>query len=172
MKTLKYIIIKIFNKSQVQFIIKEYKMARKEFVRLMESNIWLLDKYADRLRTDQSHLSGFPRQQMSILVRLHQGGRALLKDIARREFVSAPNLCAVFRKLEADGLVLRTVDEHDRRNTWYSVTERGAKLACDAMETFRDGVEAMFSGLSREDETELTAALKTMNKVLSKMEAK
>ena len=85
-------------------------MSRKEFVRLMESNIWMLDKYADKLRIDQAQLSGFPRQQMSILVRLHQGGRAMLKDIARREFVSTPNLCAVFRKLESDGLVLRVVD--------------------------------------------------------------
>lgn len=147
-------------------------MSRKEFVRLMESNIWMLDKYADKLRVDQAHLSGFPRQQMSILVRLHQGGRALLKDIARREFVSAPNLCAVFRKLEADGLVLRVVDENDRRNTWYSVTPRGAEIAENALETFRNGVEKMFSGISKQDEVELTVALKTMNKILSNMEHK
>ena len=147
-------------------------MSRKEFVRLMESNIWMLDKYADKLRVDQAYLSGFPRQQMSILVRLHQGGRALLKDIARREFVSAPNLCAVFRKLEADGLVLRVVDENDRRNTWYSVTPRGAEIAENALETFRNGVEKMFSGISKQDEVELTTALKTMNKILSNMEHK
>lgn len=145
-------------------------MSRKEFVRLMESNIWMLDKYADRLRTDNAHTSGFPRQQLSILVRLYQGGCAMLKDIARREFVSAPNLCATFRKLEADGLVLRTVDENDRRNTWYSVTERGVKIASESLERFREGVEQMFAGLSEEDEAELTAALKTMNKILSKME--
>lgn len=145
-------------------------MSRKEFVQLMESNIWLLDKYADKLRSNQVHLSGVPRQQMSILVRLHQGGRAMLKDIARREYVSAPNLCAVFRKLEADGLVSRVVDENDRRNTWYAVTERGAELAIGSMERFRNGVEQMFSGLSKEDEAELTKALKTMNKILSKME--
>lgn len=60
-------------------------MSRKEFVRLMESNIWILDKYADRLRNDGAQLSGFPRQQLSILVRLHAGGRAMLKGIARRE---------------------------------------------------------------------------------------
>ena len=145
-------------------------MSRKEFVRFMESNIWMLDKYADRLRIDDAQLSGFPRQQLSILVRLHKGGRAMLKDIARRELVSAPNLCAAFRKLEADGLVLRTVDENDRRNTWYSVTERGAQIASESMERFRASIEQMFAGLSKEDEAELTAALKTMNKILSKME--
>lgn len=147
-------------------------MSRKEFVRLMESNIWMLDKYADKLRIDQAQLSGFPRQQMAILVRLYKGGRAMLKDIARREFVSAPNLCAVFRKLESDGLVLRVVDENDRRNTWYSVTERGAELAQNALETFRNGVEKLFSSLSSEEEAELTAALKVMNKIISNMEQK
>ena len=147
-------------------------MSRKEFVRFMESNIWMLDKYADRLRIDDAHLSGFPRQQLSILVRLHKGGRALLKDIARRELVSAPNLCATFRKLESDGLVARAVDENDRRNTWYSVTERGAQIAAESMERFRNGIEQMFVDLSKEDESELTAALKTMNKILSKMEQK
>ena len=145
-------------------------MSRKEFVRFMESNIWMLDKYADRLRIDDAHLAGFPRQQLSILVRLHKGGRAMLKDIARRELVSAPNLCAAFRKLESDGLVSRTVDENDRRNTWYSVTERGAQIASESMERFRSSIEQMFSGLSKEDEAELTVALKTMNKILSKME--
>ncbi len=145
-------------------------MSRKEFVRFMESNIWLLDKYADRLRIDDAHLSGFPRQQLSILVRLYKGGRAMLKDIARRELVSAPNLCAAFRKLESDGLVSRTVDENDRRNTWYSVTERGAQVASESMDRFRSSIEQMFSGLSKEDEAELTVALKTMNKILSKME--
>ena len=145
-------------------------MSRKEFVRFMESNIWLLDKYADRLRIDDAQLSGFPRQQLSILVRLHKGGRAMLKDIARRELVSAPNLCAAFRKLESDGLVSRTVDENDRRNTWYSVTERGAQIASESMERFRASIEQMFAGLSKEDENELTGALKTMNKILSKME--
>ena len=147
-------------------------MSRKEFVRLMESNIWLLDKYADKLRTDEVHSSGLPRQQLSILVRLHAGGRAMLKDIARREYVSAPNLCAVFRKLESDGLVLRVVDEEDRRNTWYSVTEHGAQIASESMDRFRAGVEQMFAGLSKEDEADLTTALKTMNKILSKMEQK
>ena len=145
-------------------------MSRKDFVRFMESNIWMLDKYADRLRIDDAHLSGFPRQQLSILVRLYKGGRAMLKDIARRELVSAPNLCAAFRKLESDGLVSRTVDENDRRNTWYSVTERGAQVASESMDRFRSSIEQMFSGLSKEDEAELTVALKTMNKILSKME--
>ena len=145
-------------------------MARKEFVRLIEENIWTLDKIADKLRLDRAESTGYPRQMMSILVRLHNGGRAKLKDIARREHVSAPNLCAAFRKLEADGLVIRTIDENDRRNTWYCVSVAGAELAVVAMDLFRAGVEKIFSNISREDEIKLTEALRTMQNILKKVE--
>ena len=145
-------------------------MARKEFVRLMEENIWMLDRIADKLRLERVDSTGYPRQMMSILVRLHNGGRARLKDIARREHVSAPNLCATFRKLEADGLVVRVVDENDRRNTWYGVSDAGAKLATVAMDMFRTGIERVFSELSREDEARLTDALRTMQNIIKKVE--
>lgn len=145
-------------------------MPRKEFVSLMEENIWTLDKIADKLRLGRVDTTGYPRQLMSILVRLHNGGRARLKDIARREHVSAPNLCAAFRKLESDGLVIRTIDENDRRNTWYCVSESGAELARVAMDLFRSGVERIFSDISREDEARLTDALRTMRDVLKKVE--
>lgn len=145
-------------------------MSRKEFVRLMEENIWTLDKIADKLRLDRVDTTGYPRQLMSILVRLHNGGRARLKDIARREHVSAPNLCAAFRKLERDGMVVRTIDEDDRRNTWYCVSERGSELAVVAMDLFRSGIERVFANVSREDEARLTEALRTMHDVLKKVE--
>lgn len=169
---LKRIIVNNFNNWLYSpLIIRKNIMARKEFVRLLESNIWILDKLADRLKLNPAEMTGYPRQQMSILVRLHNGGRARLKDIARREMVSSPNLCATFRKLERDGLVLRTVDENDRRNTWYCVTDQGTQLASRAMDVFRGSVEKMFANISREDEIELTRAMKTMNEILTKMGA-
>lgn len=145
-------------------------MARKEFVKLMEENVLILDRLADRLRLEPGDLSGYPRNQMAVLVRLHMGGCARLKDIARREGVSAPNLCASFRKLERDGLVLRVTDEHDRRNVYYSVTDAGRELAGRVMENFRCHIDKMFSGIARLDEEALTSALKTINGILKKME--
>ena len=98
------------------------------------------------------------------------GGPARLKDIARREMVTAPNLCAAFRKLERDGLVSRRVDEDDRRNTWYAVTQAGQQIAVQAVDAMRAAIEKLFADLSREDEVALTAALKTINGILNKME--
>ncbi len=145
-------------------------MAHKEFVKLFESNILLFDKLADKLKREPSFLAGYPRQQLSILVRLHIGGPARLKDIARREMVTTPNLCAAFRKLERDGFVLRKIDEQDRRNTWYSVTKAGEQVAAQAMDAMRNAIDRLFSKLSREDESALTNAMKTINNILTRME--
>lgn len=145
-------------------------MARKEFIKLLEANLFILDRLSDRLKKEPSVLSGYPRQQLSILVRLHIGGPAKLKDIAHREMVTTPNLCAAFRKLERDGLVLRKIDENDRRNTWYSVTQAGEKIAVQAMDTMRSMIERLFSKLSRSDEEGLTKALKNINEILTKVE--
>ena len=145
-------------------------MARKEFVSLLEDNMWTMDKLSDRLGLKRTEKIGYPRQLLSILVRLHNGGRAKLKDIARREHVSTPNLCAAFRKLEHDGLVVRTTDDEDRRNTWYCVSPRGAELSIRAMELFRDGAEKIFANISKDDEKRLTEALRTLNSVLENVE--
>ena len=145
-------------------------MARKEFVKILESNIMIMDKLSDKFKREPTVLSGYPRQQLSILVRLHIGGPARLKDIARREMVTTPNLCAAFRKLERDGFVLRKIDEQDRRNTWYSVTKAGEQVAAQAMDAMRNAIDRLFSKLSREDESALTNAMKTINNILTRME--
>lgn len=159
----KIIMIQIFNK-------KEKVVPRKEFIHLMEENVLILDRLAAKLRLDPAYLSGYPRQQMIVLVRLHLGGRARLKDIAARDALSAPNLCCAFRKLEQDGFIARDVDAQDRRNVWYSVTQSGAELATRVMENFRSGIDRMFANISKADEERLTAAIKTMNSILKTME--
>ncbi len=145
-------------------------MPRKEFVRLMEENILTLDRMGERLRAAQGGVSSIPRQQLLVLVRLY-GRASRLKDIARRENISTPNLCATFRKLERDGLVARTVDDNDRRNIWYQCTPAGEKMALAAMDKFRDGLENLFRGISRDDEEKLTGALRTMAEILRNMES-
>jgi DNA-binding MarR family transcriptional regulator len=146
-------------------------MSQKEFVSLIEQNIMILDRLGDRLKNHPAVLTEYPRQHLTALVRLHIGGRAKLKDIARREFVPTSNLCAMFRHLERDGLVLRTIDENDRRNTWYSVTESGSELAKRVIEGFRISITDLFSGINHDDEIKLTNSMKTINQILTNMES-
>ena len=145
-------------------------MARKEFVRLIEENMTIMDRLMDHMKSKMIKHMEYTRSQMSVLVRLYLGGRALLKDIAYREFTTTPNLCATFKILESRGLVLREVDERDRRNTWYSVTTAGVEVARTMITTFENTIGEVFAKLSREDEAKLTDAMTTINKVLLNME--
>ena len=145
-------------------------MAHKEFIRLIEENMTIMDRLMDRTKSQTMRHAEYTRSQISVLVRLHIGGRALLKDIAYREYTTTPNLCATFKILESRGLVLREIDEHDRRNTWYSVTPAGAAVAKKTITEFENSIAEVFAGLSREDEEKLVDAMATINKVISKME--
>lgn len=147
-------------------------MAHKEFIKLMKENVMIVDHLANRLKCDFSKISDYSQKHIALLLRLHLGGRALLKDIAQREMVSTPNLCAVFRMLERDGLVSHSVDENDRRNTWYELTESGTTLAMAAFDALGNAIDELTASLSREDEAELSRCMKTMNSILSKLEVK
>lgn len=147
-------------------------MIRKELVSLLEKNILLFAKLSERINRDMINFGDYSRQQAQFLIRLYLGGRVRLKDLAAREFLPAPNLCAAFRKMERDGLVLRTVDEDDRRNTWYSVTESGAAVATKFIDMFHNAIATIFKDIDKNDEDELIKSFKTMNGILMKMESK
>jgi DNA-binding MarR family transcriptional regulator len=106
---------------------------------------------------------------MHVLIHLHIGGRAMLKDIVRRESIPAPNLCAAFRRLESDGLVLRSEDECDRRNVWYSVSESGADVARRALAALRVRLAGFFDAIGAENGGRLIEPLRRINETLNKV---
>lgn len=141
-------------------------MSDKDFISLLSENLRQVERVALRLRPDATQLSGIPRQQVAALVRLHVDGAARLKDIAGREVVPTPNLCAMFRKLERDGLICRTPDEEDRRNVWYSVTPRGAEIATNVLNLFHTTIDRAFANLNPDERTRMKTALRTINDIL------
>ena len=144
-------------------------MVRKELISLLENNIILFSKLSDRINRAQIDFGPYSRTQVQLLIRLYLSGRTRLKDLATREFVPASNLCAAFRKMEGDGIVLRAVDENDRRNTWYSVTDKGAKLATQFINMFHNVMATLFKDIDKADEDKLIESFKTMNAILVKM---
>ena len=147
-------------------------MVHKELVSWLEKNVLLFAKLSERINRGRVQFGEYSRQQVQFLIGLHLGGRQKLKDIAAREFVPAPNLCAAFRKLERDGLVARNIDEKDRRNTWYSVTPTGAEVAKRFMEIFHQAMAAIFKDIDKADEEELIRSFKSINNIFVKMEAR
>ncbi len=145
-------------------------MTHNEVTELMAENMRIMGRLSSRLQPLLEANSNFSRQQMSVLVRLYLAGKIKLKDFASREVISTANLCGVFRKLEQDKLVVRSVDENDRRDTWYEVTRSGKALAEKLIDKFMKGLESLCKVLPEEDEDKLANTVKTINEILKKME--
>lgn len=146
-------------------------MARKELVSWVWKDILSFAKLSERINRSKISFNDYSRTQMQLLIRLYLGGRVRLKDLAAREFVPAPNLCTAFRKMEHDGLVIRAVDEDDRRNTWYSVSESGAQVATEIIEMLHNAIADMFKDVDKKDEEELIRSFKSVNEILLRMES-
>jgi len=145
-------------------------MTHAEVTNLMAENMRILGRMSSRLQPVWGTASKQSRQQMSVLVRLYLAGKIKLKDFALREVISTANLCSVFRKLESDKLVLRTIDSDDHRDMWYEVTKSGKVLAEKIIDKFMTALESLCKVLPEEDEDKLAETVKTMNGILKKME--
>lgn len=146
-------------------------MTHAEVTQLMAENMRIIGRLSSRLNPLFEEVSKNSRQQMSILVRLYLAGKIKLKDFAIREVISTANLCSVLRKLEADKLVIRSMDKEDHRDTWYEVTKSGKVLAEKLIDKFMKGLESLCKVLPEEDEDALAETVRTMNGILKKMEA-
>lgn len=145
-------------------------MTHAEVTNLMAENMRIMGRLSSRLQPLLEENSKYSRQQMSVLVRLYLAGKIKLKDFANREVISTANLCAVFRKLESDKLVVRSIDENDHRDMWYEVTKSGQNLAEKLIDKFMQGLESLCKVLPPEDEDKLADTVKTINVILKKME--
>jgi len=145
-------------------------MTHTEITNLMAENMRIMGRLSSRLNTVFEDCSNKTRQQMSVLVRLYLAGKIKLKDFANREVISTANLCSVFKKLEQDKLVVRSIDPNDHRDTWYEVTKAGKNLAEKLIDKFMLALEGLCKVLPTEDEDKLAETVKIMNEILKKME--
>ena len=145
-------------------------MTHNEVTGLMAENMRIISRLSSRLQPIFEETSRASRQQMSVLVRLYLSGKIKLKDFAAREVISTANLCSVFRKLESEKLVVRSIDENDHRDTWYEVTKSGKVMAEKMLDIFMSALESLCKVLPEEDKDTLAQTVKTTNTILKKME--
>lgn len=100
---------------------------------------------------------------------LLETGRAKLKDIAAKTGQSSQNLCILYNTMEKEGLVEREVDSADKRNTYYSITAKGANLVEENKNKARKVIEGAFAKLSDKELGELKESLKTSNQIIEKV---
>ena len=145
-------------------------MSKKEYINLIAENGMIMERMLARINQLPSQSIGYSRQQLGILVGLMASGKSKLKEIAHRNGMPTPNLCIMFRKLESDGLVMRMIDDDDRRNTLYSLTPRGKKIVNQFRDAVMDTIEFFCRNLTVADEKKLTEYLFGINKILKREE--
>jgi DNA-binding MarR family transcriptional regulator len=85
-------------------------------------------RLARQLRQESD--AGLSPSQLSALATIERHGSLTLGALAEQERVAPPSVTKVVAKLEAAGLVVRRLDEADRRVAWVSTTPPGnARLA-------------------------------------------
>lgn len=145
-------------------------MTRNEVASLMADNMRMMGRLSSKLQPVFEGTTKASRQQMSVLVRLYLSGKIKLKDFAEREVISTANLCGIFRKLESEKLVARSIDENDHRDMWYEVTKSGKIMAEKILDKFLTALESLFNALPEQDANTLAETIKTTNAILKKME--
>ncbi|MGN0586945.1 MAG: MarR family winged helix-turn-helix transcriptional regulator, partial [Oscillospiraceae bacterium] len=92
-------------------------------------------------------------------------------SIARLTNLTPPTVCVALKKMEAKGLIQRTPNPDDMRQTMVSVTERGVMLQRFMQESIRETQEQMFRDFSPEEISALCAALRKIRKNMTGSEA-
>jgi DNA-binding MarR family transcriptional regulator len=118
-------------------------------------------RLARRLR--QQADTGLTPSQLSALVSVERHGPVTLGALAEHERVAPPSITKVAAKLEAAGLVERTVDERDRRVMWVSLTSAGQNRLAKTRERKNAWLTARLAQLDDEQRAQLADALDALD---------
>lgn len=106
-----------------------------------------------------------PQRLRSIII-LTIEGRNRLKDLAFKLGVSTSSLCITFNHLEQEGLVQREIDPQDRRNTYYSLTAKGASLAQHIIQENQQTITELLTQHQVAEIQTLGTAIQIVNNIL------
>jgi DNA-binding MarR family transcriptional regulator len=114
-------------------------------------------RLARRLRQETS--DGLTPSQLSALAAVDRHGAMTLGALASCERVAPPTVTKVVAKLEADGLLERRVDGHDRRIARVTITPAGAALLAEVRRRKDAWLAARIIQLDDDARARLAAAL-------------
>ncbi|MBQ8287791.1 MAG: MarR family transcriptional regulator [Clostridia bacterium] len=123
--------------------------------------IHLSKLFRDQLRR-ASEEAGIPCGYRMILMELSHLEKATQYELAKRTHLTAPTVSVTLQKMEHEGYITRTPDEHDLRQMLVSLTEKGKAAAADNRARADTLEQALLAGLSEEDLRQLTALLTSM----------
>jgi DNA-binding MarR family transcriptional regulator len=123
-----------------------------------------ITRLARRLR-QQSDVDASPTQ-LSALATIGRLGPMTLGDLAAAERVQPPTITAAVGRLEAQGYVVRSPDEQDRRSVRVEVTSAGRKLLARNRSRKTAYLAKRLRALSPRERATLTEATEILDRLL------
>ncbi|HVT41244.1 MAG TPA: MarR family transcriptional regulator [Gemmatimonadaceae bacterium] len=100
--------------------------------------------------------------EFGILEALYHKGEMLLGDVQKKVLVSSGGITFLVDRLAARGLVERKACPSDRRARYAALTRRGHKVMAGIFPAHAAAIRDAMGGLSRTEQRELTALLRTL----------
>jgi DNA-binding MarR family transcriptional regulator len=114
---------------------------------------------------------GPPRYAVVRVIFLSEDGRLSLSEIAKRVGVTTTNITNLIDGLERDGWVERFASESDRRVTYVQLTAEGQERCGRLIPATARFTSQLFSGLTDEEKTALTATLQKLRRIADAADA-
>lgn len=118
-------------------------------------------RLARRLRREAG--SGLSPSQGSALAAVHNNGPLTLRELADHERVAPPTITKVIGFLEAEGLVVRSIDPGDRRVSRVATTKAGEALVAESRRRKTAWLTTQVGELSPADQARLAEALDVLD---------
>jgi DNA-binding MarR family transcriptional regulator len=107
--------------------------------------------------------AGLSLSKFGLLSNLVEAGEALpLRTLAERCACVRSNITQLVDRLEAEKLVIRVDDPHDRRSVRAAITSEGRARYTEGVKVIHEVERKMFSRLSKERAEELLASLSVL----------
>ncbi len=100
--------------------------------------------------------------QFAALVKIHDEGMISQNHLGRLTAMDPATSQGVIRRLESQGLVLRTADSVDRRRTQLCLTEAGRAMVADAKRIGREITRATLAPLDATEQATILLLLKKL----------
>lgn len=143
---------------------KDDHQALRLWLRLLSCTTRIENQIRGHLRQDfETTLPRF--DLMAQLERYPEGMR--MNEISKRLMVSGGNVTGITDQLEREGLVVRTLDQTDRRAVTVKLTESGLKRFREMAEEHEQWIIELLEGLNREEKQTMFVLLKKLKLHLS-----
>lgn len=113
----------------------------------------------------RSYPTGLTPSQISALITIDHHGPIQLGDLARLEAVAPPTITRIVAKLEAEALVERQPDEHDRRVARVTITDEGHRRIAETREARNEWFGRKLAALDGDDLTAILAATEPLERL-------